>query len=74
MSIPDEHLTSPVLMERSLYDELESEVSAMAHLIVEAGIVPGVDPPCRCDACRGQAKQMANAGYLAEVTDRWWEK
>lgn len=51
----------------------EETAMASAHLIVEAGIVPGVNVDCRCDECRLVAAKMDAAGYLRRVTDRWWE-
>lgn len=45
---------------------------AMAHIIMEAGIVPGEFPKCRCDECRSVAISMDEAGYLSHVKDRWW--
>jgi hypothetical protein len=50
------------------------ERDAMAHVIVEAGVVPGISYPCRCEYCRSVAKSMAEAGYLNRVNDKWWEK
>ncbi len=47
--------------------------SASAHLIVEAGVIPGISCSCRCSECRMVAVAMAEAGYLDRVTDRWWE-
>jgi hypothetical protein len=44
-----------------------------AHLIVEAGLIPGIDPTCRCEQCREVARRMAEAGYLDRIGDRWWE-
>ena len=46
----------------------------LAHVLLEAGVIPGIDNPCRCDDCRMVAKEMAEAGYLNDCTDRWWEK
>ena len=47
---------------------------AMAHLIVEAGIIPGDDDMCRCEQCKMVAISMADAGYLDNIEDKWWEK
>jgi hypothetical protein len=41
-----------------------------AHVIVEAGVVPG--EYCRCEACRSVAVAMDAAGFLEHVKDRWW--
>jgi hypothetical protein len=49
-------------------------VAGLSHLAILAGIVPGIDPPCRCDQCRAVARDMAEAGYLFTVKDRWWEE
>lgn len=43
-----------------------------AHLIVETGVVPGIDSTCRCDGCKKTAIAMDDAGYLEDVKDRWW--
>lgn len=47
--------------------------AASAHLIVEAGIVPGITCSCRCEECRMVAQAMAEAGYLDRIKDRWWD-
>ena len=43
-----------------------------AHVIIEAGVVPGTS--CRCWECRTVAIGMADAGYLRGVpeAERWW--
>jgi len=64
------HALKRVLTER---DKLLDRVNMVEHLVVEAGIVPGIDPPCRCELCKRAAQGLANAGYLADVNDRWWE-
>ncbi len=46
----------------------------VAHVIVEFGIVPGLDGTCRCEMCRAVAKKMVEAGYLDCIRDRWWEE
>lgn len=55
-------------------EQLRAERDAMAHVTVEAGVVPGEDDGCRCEECRAVAVKMADAGYLERVTDRWWEE
>lgn len=62
------------------HEQVEAELSqqrgkavAAAHVIIEAGIVPGVDSSCRCELCRAVAKAMAELDILADVKDRWWE-
>lgn len=59
--------------QRSEINRLMDSRNAMSHVIVEAGIVPGIDYRCRCDECRAVAVGMAEAGYLDHVTDRWWD-
>lgn len=59
--------------QRGEINRLRDRAIAMSHVIVEAGIVPGIDYPCRCDECRSVAVGMAEAGYLDNVKDRWWE-
>lgn len=54
--------------------EKEALAFAMGHLIIEAGIAPGIDTHCRCEDCRMVAQSMADAGYLDSVSDRWWEQ
>jgi len=46
---------------------------ATAHLLIEAGVVPGVSVPCRCEKCKLVAESMDDAGYMDDVRDRWWE-
>lgn len=46
--------------------------SASAHVIIRAGVIPGISYECRCDECRSVAKGMDSVGYLNEVQDRWW--
>jgi hypothetical protein len=48
--------------------------NAMAHVLIEDGVVPGVSDHCRCDECKLVAVSMAEAGYLDRVTDKWWER
>lgn len=47
-----------------------------AHVIVEAGIIPGCDYHCRCDACRRVVKAMDEAGFICvlETDERWWDE
>ena len=47
---------------------------ALEHLVVRGGLVPGIEPSCRCDRCRETAKMMAEAGLMFTISDRWWEK
>jgi len=54
-------------------NRLRDERNAACHVIAEAGVVPGIDYPCRCDECRMVAQKMAEAGYLDRVKDKWWE-
>ena len=55
--------------------DLRDLACASAHVIIEAGIVPGVSYPCRCDECCMVARRMDDAGYLDDVPepDRWWK-
>ena len=46
---------------------------ATAHVLIEAGVIPGVNVDCRCDECRLVAQAMDEAGYMDRVQDRWWE-
>lgn len=62
-----------IRQQREEINRFRDEACAMAHVIVEAGIVPGVDFPCRCDECRLVAKKMDDAGYLDATTDKWWQ-
>lgn len=59
--------------QRAEINQRRDERDAMAHVIVEASVVPGISYPCRCEECRAVAKQMASAGYLDWVTDKWWD-
>ena len=55
-------------------EEVRETRNAMAHVIVEAGVVPGKDSTdCRCEECRHVAELMAEAGYLERVQDKWWK-
>lgn len=42
------------------------------HVIIETGVVPGIDSTCRCDACKDTAIAMDDSGFLEGVKDRWW--
>lgn len=60
----------------SLQEQLQlkqAECTAMAHVIVESGFVPGIDSACRCGECQQVCQRMADAGFLYKITDRWWE-
>jgi hypothetical protein len=54
---------------------VRAESHAAAHVIIEAGLVPGLDLElaCRCEQCKLVATRMAEAGYLDDLDDRWWE-
>lgn len=58
---------------QDLYHKMLAERDALNHVIIEAGIWPGLDYPCRCDQCRQVAAGMAAAGYVPGVSkDFWW--
>lgn len=59
--------------QKAAINRLQDERNAACHVIVESGVVPGISYPCRCEECRAVAKQMASAGYLDRVTDKWWD-
>ncbi len=62
---------------RRLRKQLTEEfahVDMMGHVIVEAGILPGIDYPCRCEACKWAATHMDDAGYMDDAKDHWWEE
>ena len=67
-------LASTVASQAATIERLINEGSAAAHVIIESGVNPGVDYPCRCDECRLVAQKMDEAGYLEGVKDRWWDK
>ena len=46
---------------------------ASAHVLIESGVIPGITTNCRCEQCRLVAKSMAEAGYLDDMCDRWWD-
>jgi len=52
--------------------ERKKLADAMAHVVVEAGVVPGVSYGCRCEQCRLVAKSMDDAHYMDHVKDQWW--
>lgn len=59
-----------------LLDELHSireGAWASEHVILESGIVPGIDYLCRCDQCRKIVIAMCKAGYLDDVKEQWWK-
>jgi hypothetical protein len=60
-------------MMKRLKSAIEDSQS-FAHVMIENGVVPGVTSSCRCDDCRHTARRMAEAEYLDDVKDRWWEK
>lgn len=63
-------------MEKEVLRKIEKrldEADACAHVIIEAGVIPGISYSCRCDECRLVAKSMDEAGYMDGVHDRWWE-
>jgi hypothetical protein len=53
---------------------VREEHAAACHVIIEAGVIPGISYPCRCMECRTVAIRMDEAGYLDNVKDRWWEE
>ena len=53
---------------------IREELSAMGHVIIESAFRPGIDSKCRCHECRLVAQKMDGAGFLDDVTDRWWEQ
>jgi hypothetical protein len=62
---------------RPLLDDSSStsaEAQAFAHVIIEAGVIPGISAACRCEECRLTAQKMDEAGYLDFVEDRWWNE
>lgn len=58
---------------RGLLAKARAQACALGHVVLETGITPGVDRPCRCGECRDAAVSLAEAGYLDKVKDRWWE-
>jgi len=54
-------------------DAYRSERDAAHHVIIEAGIKPGIDFPCRCDECATVARGMERAGYLQHDETKWWD-
>lgn len=58
--------------QRREINRLRDEAQAMEHTLLEAGVVPGINCACRCDDCRLVAKSMDAAGYMENVTDKWW--
>ena len=52
---------------------LTKEGCAMGHVIVEAGINPGIDYPCRCEECKLVAVKLDDAGFMDDVKERWWD-
>jgi hypothetical protein len=78
--IPDSPYVAALVALRAEYERLRAErdkyqnyANESAHVIVEAGVVPGVDYSCRCEQCRSIAQRMDEAGYLDRITDRWWK-
>ena len=49
---------------------------AAAHVIVVAGIIPGISTACRCEECRLVAIKLDDAGYVGNIMDksRWWRE
>ena len=68
------HLFEEIIELNEKYKKAADKGLAMAHVIVEAGIVPGVDYSCRCGECCDQANALDEAGYLDHVKDRWWKE
>ena len=67
----DDHMNSHRETDRK---QRQTDIAnANTHLIVEAGIIPGITCYCRCSECRLVAEAMDEAGYLTRVKDRWWE-
>jgi hypothetical protein len=54
-------------------DAYRRERDAAHHVIIEAGIKPGIDFPCRCDECATVARGMERAGYLQHDETKWWD-
>lgn len=52
--------------------EKQDECQDMAHVIIEAGVIPGEDYSCRCEQCANVARGMHDAGYIRAL-DEWWE-
>ena len=61
-----------LLTEQTAHQKRIDQSSAAAHVIIEAGVIPGIDYPCRCQECLSVAVSMDDAGYLERVKDRWW--
>ncbi len=62
-----------ILLRRELAAKVE-ECCQSGHVIIESGYEPGIpEARCRCQECRQVARRMADAGYLDDVRDRWWE-
>jgi len=59
---------------RAERDRYRRDGMASAHVVIESGYCPGLPKEaCRCEDCRHVARGMAEAGYLDNVTDKWWE-
>lgn len=66
-------LASTVASQAAEIERLTKEGCAMGHVIVEAGINPGIDYSCRCEECRFVAVKLDEAGFVDDVKDRWWD-
>lgn len=71
-----DNMADNLIAEEKECSELRKSRDAAHHVIVRAGVVPGIDigDVCRCDQCRMVANQMAEAGYLDLIKNRWWEE
>lgn len=69
-----EHVQREMAGLRAEVSRYREQASELAHVVLEAGVVPGIrlGSGCRCDECRSVARQMASVGYLDGVEDRWW--
>lgn len=67
-----ERLRSRIAKLESERDSLRDRDCALAHVVLESCVTPGVSYSCRCDECRSVAKNLDEAGFLESEKDRWW--
>jgi len=69
-----ERLEAELAASRKERERLRDTANTTAHVIVEAGVIPGIDYPCRCDECKVTAQAMDDAGYMDRIkaAERWW--